>query len=127
MVISTETELHRDEVALRSVVGSVSLMTGIFVMNFMCRVICSPLMPTIEDDLGIGHGEAGSVFLLISAGYFVTLVGSGFFSSRFTHRKTIASTYSRFDRGLILTPPSIWATHNMSQRSLQILVTVTFN
>jgi len=90
MVRSSETELHHDGVALSSVVGSLSLVTGIFVLNFMCRVIFSPLMPTIEVDLGIGHGEAGSLFLLISAGYFVALMGSGFFSSRFTHRKTIA-------------------------------------
>jgi len=46
-------------------------------------------MPTIEKDLGIGHGEAGALFLLISLGYFATLMGSGFFSSRLTHRKTI--------------------------------------
>lgn len=85
----TETNLNGSGAALRSVIGSLFLMASIFVLNFMSRVIFSPLMPTIEDDLGIGHGEAGSLFLLISTGYFVALMGSGFFSSRFTHRKTI--------------------------------------
>lgn len=46
-------------------------------------------MPTIEKDLGISHGEAGTLFLLISLGYFITLLGSGFISSRLTHRKTV--------------------------------------
>jgi NNP family nitrate/nitrite transporter-like MFS transporter len=46
-------------------------------------------MPTIERDLGIGHGEAGAFFLFISLGYFPGLLGSGFVSSRLTHRWTI--------------------------------------
>ncbi len=55
----------------------------------MARIILAPLLPTIEKDLGIGHGEAGSLFLLISVGFFPALLGSGYFSSRLTHRKTI--------------------------------------
>jgi NNP family nitrate/nitrite transporter-like MFS transporter len=47
-------------------------------------------MPVIETDLGIGHGAAGSLFLLISAGYFVALAGSGFVSARIQHRRTVA-------------------------------------
>jgi len=49
-------------------------------------------MPAIELELGISHGEAGSLFLLISSGYFITLTGSGFLSSRSTHKKTIILT-----------------------------------
>jgi NNP family nitrate/nitrite transporter-like MFS transporter len=55
----------------------------------MARIILAPLMPTVEKDLSIGHGEAGSLFLLISVGFFPVLLGSGYFSSRLTHRKTI--------------------------------------
>ncbi len=46
-------------------------------------------MPTLEKDLGISHGEAGSLFLLISLGYLISLLGAGFLSSRLTHRRTI--------------------------------------
>jgi NNP family nitrate/nitrite transporter-like MFS transporter len=46
-------------------------------------------MPTIEADLGVTHGAAGSLFLLISLGYFITLLGSGFVSSRLMHGGTI--------------------------------------
>ena len=74
---------------LSSQAGSLLLLTGIFFLNFSSRIILAPLMPTIENDLKLGHGEAGSLFLMISLGYFVGLMGSGVFSSRFTHRKTI--------------------------------------
>jgi NNP family nitrate/nitrite transporter-like MFS transporter len=82
-------DLNESGAPLGSLLGSLFLMTGIFVLNFMSRIIFSPLMPTIEKDLGIGHGEAGSLFLVVSAGYFVALIGSGFFSSRLTHKRTI--------------------------------------
>ncbi len=55
----------------------------------MARIILAPLLPTVEKDLGIGHGEAGSLFLLISVGFCPALLGSGYFSSQLTHRKTI--------------------------------------
>jgi len=81
--------MNENAASLRSQIGPLLLMTGIFFLNFISRIILAPLMPTIEMDLGIGHAEAGSLFLLISLGYFISLMGSGFFSSRFTHRKTI--------------------------------------
>ncbi|MFC1884574.1 nitrate/nitrite transporter [Thermodesulfobacteriota bacterium] len=65
-------------------------LTLIFFLNFISRIVLAPLLPAIETELGISHGEAGSLFLLISAGYFVSLLCSGFVSSRLTHRKTIA-------------------------------------
>jgi NNP family nitrate/nitrite transporter-like MFS transporter len=46
-------------------------------------------MPNIERDLGLTHGEAGTLFLLLSVGYFITLLASGFISSRLLHRRTI--------------------------------------
>lgn len=69
--------------------GFVLLLTAIFFINFISRIVLAPLIPTIESDLGINHLEAGSLFLFISCGYFISLLGSGFFSSRFTHRQTI--------------------------------------
>jgi len=81
--------MNENVASLRSQIGPLLLMTGIFFLNFIARIILAPLMPTIEVDLGFGHAEAGSLFLLISLGYFTSLMGSGFFSSQFTHRKTI--------------------------------------
>ena len=67
----------------------VIFLTAIFYLNFTSRVILAPLLPVIENDLGIGHGEAGSFFLYMACGSGVGLVGSGFVSSRLTHRKII--------------------------------------
>jgi NNP family nitrate/nitrite transporter-like MFS transporter len=69
--------------------GPLLFLALIFFLNFMARIILAPLMPTIEKDLGISHGEAGSLFLLISLGYLISLLGAGFFSSRLNHRRTI--------------------------------------
>ena len=33
------------------------LLTGIFFLNFTSRIIPAPLMPTIEKETGVGHGE----------------------------------------------------------------------
>ena len=49
-------------------------------------------MPQIEADLGLDHAQAGSFFLIISAGYFISLLGSGLVSSRITHRSTIVTS-----------------------------------
>ena len=46
-------------------------------------------MPSVKADLALNHAEAGSLFLLISLGYFTTLLASGFISSHLTHRQTI--------------------------------------
>ena len=89
--------------------GPVGFLTAIFFINFLSRIILAPLLPTIEQDLGISHASAGSLFLLISAGYFMTLMVSGFFSARFLHRRTIvlsaaclgaALFFSAFSQGL---------------------------
>lgn len=73
----------------RTYLGPILFLTLLFFLNFQSRIIIAPLLPAIEQDLGISHGQAGSLFLLISIGYFTTLLVSGFFSSRLLHRRTI--------------------------------------
>lgn len=75
--------------SFRSQLGPLLFLTSIFFLNFVSRIIIAPFMPTIEQELHISHGKAGSLFLLISLGYFPSLIGSGFISSRLNHRKTI--------------------------------------
>jgi MFS transporter, NNP family, nitrate/nitrite transporter len=72
-----------------SQIAPVFFLTAIFLLNFISRVILSPLLPTIEKELAISHGQAGFFFFLISAGYLSGLLASGFLSSRSTHRQTI--------------------------------------
>ena len=67
----------------------VFFLGGIVFFNFLSRLIFSPLLLTIEKDLNLNHAQAGSLFLLISIGYSITMFLSGFVSSRISHRKTI--------------------------------------
>jgi MFS family permease len=74
---------------LQSRLGPVFFLTSIFFLNFLSRIILAPLLVTIEKELHLSHEEAGVLFLLISVGYSLSLIGSGHFSSRVVHRKAI--------------------------------------
>ncbi len=80
--------------------GPVFFLTGIFFLNFVSRIILAPLLPAMEKDMGLSHGEGGSFFLYISIGYFAGLVASGVISARLKHRNTI--TLSAVAVGLAL-------------------------
>ncbi|MCD6153636.1 MAG: MFS transporter [Syntrophobacterales bacterium] len=75
--------------ALRPHFTIIAFLTAIFFFNFTSRILLSPLTPTIERDMGLGHGAMGFFFFFITAGYFISLAGSGFISSRISHRLTI--------------------------------------
>jgi len=98
-------------VTFRSHIPALLFLTGIFFINFLSRIILAPLLPAIEGDLGIGHGEAGSLFLFISLGYCVGLLGSGFVSSRFTHRWTVIVSSVAIGGVLVVIAfsPTMWA------------------
>ncbi len=72
--------------------GNLLFLAAIFLLNFMSRITFAPLMPTVEADLGIAHAQAGSFFFIISVGYFISLLGSGFISSKISHRATIVTS-----------------------------------
>ena len=90
-----------EDAAFRSQIGPILLLSQIFLLNFLGRVVISPLLPIIEMDLGIGHAEAGSLFLLISLGYFISLLASGFVASRLLHYRTIILSASAVGLALL--------------------------
>ncbi|MGE5305384.1 MAG: MFS transporter [Alphaproteobacteria bacterium] len=69
--------------------GPISFLVLLFLLNFLSRIILSPLLPTVERELAITHSQAGFLFFLISVGYLIGLLGSGFVVSRCTHRQVI--------------------------------------
>jgi MFS transporter, NNP family, nitrate/nitrite transporter len=75
--------------ALKTNLFPVFALTSIFFINFLSRVILAPLLVTIEKELSLSHEQAGALFLFISAGYSISLLGSGYLSSRLVHRKSI--------------------------------------
>ncbi len=93
-------------------------MTGIFLLNFLARIILAPLLPTIEKDMGMGHGDAGSLFLMISLGLCPMILCSGFFSSRLTHRGTIILSSTAVGVALL----GISLTHTLGGIRLGLLI-----
>lgn len=64
-------------------------LAGILFFTFLSRVVFSPLLVLIEEELHLSHAKSGSLFLLISIGFAPVMLGSGFVSQRLTHRGTI--------------------------------------
>ncbi len=70
-------------------IGPILFIALLFFLTFMARVVLSPLMPSLESEMRISHGQAGAIFFLLSIGYFLALLGSGFLSAKITHKYTI--------------------------------------
>jgi NNP family nitrate/nitrite transporter-like MFS transporter len=84
-----ETEQVEKGSGLRAHLTIIAFLTAIFFFNFTSRIMLSPLAPTIEGDMALGHGAMGFFFFSITVGYFISLAGSGFISSRISHKLTI--------------------------------------
>ena len=89
--------------AFRDRLPPLLLLTSIFFVNFLARIVLAPLMPAVESDLGLSHAEAGSFFLLVSLGYFTTILASSFITSRLTHKQTIISSNIALGFALLVT------------------------
>jgi len=75
--------------SFRDKMGLTVILAWLFYLGFVSRVLFAPLMPKIEKDLGIGHGEAGVLFLMLSLGYLLAPICSGFISSKINHLGTL--------------------------------------
>ena len=53
-----------------------SFLVGAVFFSFFCRVIFSPLLPAIENDLNISDAVGGSFFFFIAIGYSTTMLVS---------------------------------------------------
>ena len=78
-----------DYQSFKTVLPGLLYLAVIFLTNFFSRIIFAPFLPVIEGELGLSHAGSGSFFLFISAGYFISILSSGFVSSRISHKTTI--------------------------------------
>ena len=74
---------------LSSAIKGILFLSGLFFLNFISRVIFSPLLPVIEQEMGLDHTRSGSLFLFLSLGYFLSVLSSGFISSKINHKRSI--------------------------------------
>ena len=69
--------------------SSVFLLSGVAFFNLLSRLIFSPLLLSIENDLHISHSASGSLFVFLSCGFAITMMLSGFISAKVSHKRTI--------------------------------------
>ena len=97
--------------AFRDKIGITVFLAWLFFLGFVTRVMFAPLMPAIENDLGISHSQAGSLFLMMSIGYLMAPLCSGLISSRINHRGALK--LSAWAIGITLLPfvfvKALWA------------------
>ncbi|MFQ5894915.1 MAG: nitrate/nitrite transporter [Nitrospinota bacterium] len=62
-------------------------------LTFGTRTAVSPVLPLVEDEFGMSHGEAGSLFTFIGAGYSILMVTAGFLVQRFGNRRVVLGAF----------------------------------
>jgi predicted MFS family arabinose efflux permease len=80
----------------------VSMLILAVFFSMASRAVFSPLMPTLQAEMGFSLSAAGTLFLLISISYGIAMLLSGFLSARIGHGKTITVSLSIISIGLLL-------------------------
>jgi len=70
------------------------LFWSLWFLNFCSRMVISPLLPIIEDELTISHALAGSIFSFLSIGQAIAMLLSGLFSPRIGYKRTIIVSFA---------------------------------
>lgn len=68
------------------------LLVGALCVTFLARMLLSPLLLQIRAHYELTHGEGGMLFFIISAGYSVSMLLSGFVAQRLEHRGTVLAS-----------------------------------
>ena len=84
-----ERAASRDPQRFGAQLPPILLLTLIFFLGFVARIGFAPLAPVIETYFQLTHAQAGSLFLMMSAGYFTSLLGSGWLAAGLHHRTVI--------------------------------------
>jgi len=88
--------------SFRAAAPQLSLLALVFFFVFTCRIVFSPLLPSIEADLGLSHARSTSFFLFITVGYSAASLLSGLVSARIGHRGTILASILAVGAALLL-------------------------
>ena len=77
------------------------LIVAVF-FSMASRAIFSPLMPSLQREMGVTLSIAGTLFLLLSISYVVAMLFSGFLAARIGHGKTIVTALAGISFGLLV-------------------------
>ncbi len=70
-----------------------SLLWSLWFFNFSARIIFSPLLPLIEDEFMLTHGQASSIFMFQSISYAAAIFLSAFYSGRIGFKRSILFSF----------------------------------
>lgn len=70
-------------------IWSILLLASVFFLSYNGRSVTGPLLPALEQDLGLSHADSGGLFIFVFLGYVLTILGSGFIAALIGHRRTI--------------------------------------
>jgi NNP family nitrate/nitrite transporter-like MFS transporter len=74
---------------LTSALPHLLLLAAIFFATFLARILLAPLLPAIQSELSFDSRSAGSLFFVLSGGYFVSLLSTSYLAARLQHRTLI--------------------------------------
>lgn len=77
------------------------LIVAVF-FSMASRAIFSPLMPSLQSEMGVTLSIAGTLFLLLSISYVAAMLFSGFLAARIGHGKTIVTALAGITLGLLV-------------------------
>ena len=77
------------------------LVVAVF-FSMASRAIFSPLMPSLQNEMGVTLAAAGTLFLLLSVSYAAAMLFSGFLAARIGHGMTIVSALACITLGLLI-------------------------
>lgn len=77
------------------------LVVAVF-FSMASRAIFSPLMPSLQSEMGVTLSTAGSLFLLVSISYAPAMLFSGFLAARIGHGNTIVASLACISFGLLV-------------------------
>jgi NNP family nitrate/nitrite transporter-like MFS transporter len=98
-----KTTSHSDSQQNTSPVLLISMLIIAVFFSMAARVIFSPLMPALQNELGGTLSTAGTLFLLANISYALAMLFSGFLTARIGHGKTIVAALASITFGLSLT------------------------
>lgn len=119
MVISSQSQIGGAGRDFRHAAFTILLLAMLFFLNFLSRIIFSPLLPFIKEEFHLSHSSSGSLFFYVSTGYFISVMGSGFISSRINHSSVIS--LSSILAGMVLVILSFCTSFQMFTVSLFFL------
>jgi len=65
---------------------------SLWFLNYSSRTVFSPLLPLIEENYLLSHGQASGLFISLSMGYGVSLLVAGRFSSAWGCKRIVAAS-----------------------------------